>query len=76
MAVTRSKAQFAKEVTPPLSQARIRSLSATDALITVEWLNRAKGTKARTDVLALRQKLEDLGARINQSFPNHVVEAR
>jgi hypothetical protein len=59
--VTRLKAEFTKAVAPPLSQARIRSLSLTDALIAVEWLNAARGTKGRTHVLGIRTDLEYLG---------------
>jgi hypothetical protein len=49
-----------KDVAPPLSQARMRSLSLTDALVVAEWLNAAKGTKARTHVLGIRTHLEYL----------------
>lgn len=57
---TRTNAEFTKEVAPPLSQTRMRSLTATDALIAVEWLNAAKGTKTRTHVLGVRTHLEYL----------------
>jgi endogenous inhibitor of DNA gyrase (YacG/DUF329 family) len=49
-----------KDVAPPLSRARIRSIALTDALIVAEWLNAAAGTKARTRVLAFRTHLEYL----------------
>ncbi len=49
-----------KDVAPPLPHARMRSLSLTDALIVAEWLNAAKGTKARTHVLGIRAHLEYL----------------
>jgi len=60
MLVTRANAEFRKDVAPPLPKARMRALSMTDALVVAEWLNAAKGTKARTHVLGIRTHLEYL----------------
>lgn len=57
--VTRTRTEFRKTVTPP-PRARIRSLSLTDALIAVEWLNATKGTAERESVLGFRTHLEYL----------------
>src|ERR1017187_8781738 len=56
MTVTTAKPKFTKEVARPLSQARIRSMSAADALMAVTWLNAAKGT-TRKRVLGIRTDL-------------------
>ena len=68
--VTRSKATFTETIaphpqTPAELEHRIRSLSLTDALIAVEWLNAAKGTMARARVLDIRTQLEYVGAMLD-----------
>src|ERR1017187_383320 len=75
MAVTRSRARFTREGAALPSQARIRSMSAADALMVVEWLNAAKGNAAYRRVLAIRRKLEDLRAMID-SLRQQMQDAR
>lgn len=75
--VTRSKAKFTEAIaphpkTPTEFEHRIRSLSLTDALIAVEWLNTFKKTKARKRVLQIRDELEQLRAMLN-SLKGHTL---
>lgn len=44
---------------------RVRSLSLTDAVFAVEWLNATKGTAAQRAVLQIRDELEALGVMLN-----------
>jgi hypothetical protein len=65
----RRKFKFAKSVVPhPKTQAefkgRVRSLSFSDVVTTVEWLNAMKGTGAQKRVLAVRLELEELGSML------------
>lgn len=46
-------------------QRRARSLSFSDALIAVEWLNAAMGSPAYRRALAVRQELEELGTTMD-----------
>lgn len=64
--VTRFRADLVQAIAPhPRTRAefehRVRSLSLTDAVFTVAWLNGAKGTQARKEVLEIRDELEALG---------------
>gem|GEM_PF-1519682 len=71
IAVTgRRKVAFTEAVAPrPKTQAeferRQRSLSASDALIVVAWLNSVRRTAAYRRVVAVRQEVEDLGLMLN-----------
>lgn len=49
----------------PELKSRNRLLALSDALIAVEWLNALKGTESYRRVLAVRQKLEELGAMLD-----------
>jgi hypothetical protein len=54
--------------TPPTHTAlkrRLRLLSATDAVISVTWLNVKKGTVAYQRVLAIRNELTELGSMLD-----------
>jgi hypothetical protein len=67
--VTRSKAEFTEAIapspkTPAEFEHRLRSLSLTDALIVVTWLNSAKGS-ARARVLRIRDDLAQLSTMLD-----------
>lgn len=64
--VTRKNVDFTQSIaphprTPREFKQRVRSISLTDALIAVEWLNAAKGSADRTRVLGIRADLEHIG---------------
>ena len=63
------KARFVEALAPrPKTQTemkrRIRSLSTSDAIVAVEWLNAAPRTAAYRRVIAVRAELEELGAML------------
>ena len=70
MVTKKSTAKFVEAIAPrPKTQAemkrRIRSLSSSDAIIAVEWLNAVPRTAAYQRVIAVRAELEELGAMLD-----------